>query len=442
MDGSAEEEEEEDDFHCSTSSHLPASSSNRHLDVDVDLSSSSWAPPLLLQCARAMTSCHARRARRLMWTLNELASPYGDVDQKLAAFFLQALLARASSSGPLTLRALADAARRNRSFDATRRTALRFQELSPWSSFGHVAANAAILDAFFSSSSSSTSSLHILDLSNTFCTQWPTLLEALAMRASDADTPRVSITTVVVSASSVQEEVMGEIGRRMERFARLMGVPFRFEAVHRPAGRDLSDLDLDRLVSEGGGSAALAVNCVNSLRGVPAVGSHRDALLAAFRRLNPLIVTVVEEEAELSTPKGEEEKEGDTFLKVFRESLEFFSTYLESLEESFPRASEERLALEREAGRAVMDLVACPEAESAERRDTGARWSRRMRTAGFEPVEYCDDTTDDLRALLRRYGEGWSMRAGGVVGGAAGTFLAWRDKPSVWASAWKPAMRN
>ncbi|XP_074568668.1 protein SHORT-ROOT 1-like [Curcuma longa] len=437
MDGS--EEEEDDDFHCSSSSHLPASSSNRHLDVDVDLSSSSWAPPLLLQCARAMTSCDVRRARRLMWTLNELASPYGDVDQKLAAFFLQALFARATSSGPLTLRALTDAAHRNRSFDSTRRTALRFQELSPWSSFGHVAANAAILDAF--SSSSSTSSLHILDLSNTFCTQWPTLLEALAMRTSDADTPRVSITTVVVSASSVQEEVMREIGRRMERFARLMGVPFRFDAVHHPAGRDLSDLDLDRLVSEGGSSAALAVNCVNSLRR-PAAGHHRDALLAAFRRLNPLIVTVVEEEAELSMPKGEEEKEGDAFLKVFRESLEFFSTYLESLEESFPRTSEERLALEREAARAVVDLVACPAAESAERRDTGARWSRRMRTAGFEPVEYSDDATDDLRALLRRYREGWSMRAGSVVGGAAGTFLAWREKPSVWASAWKPAMRN
>ncbi|KAG6502458.1 protein SHORT-ROOT 2-like [Zingiber officinale] len=427
MDGS------EGNLPCANSSlPLPAASSDAV--GDLDLSSSSWAAALLLECARAMDSRDGRRARRLMWTLNELASPYGDGEQKLASFFLQGLFARATCAGPRTLGALAGASLRNRaSFECTRRTALRFQELSPWSPFGHVAANAAILDSFYSSSSSS--SLHIIDISNTFCTQWPTLLEALATRASDADTPRVAITTVVVSASAVQEEAMREVGRRMERFARLMGVPFRFDAVHHPAGRDLSDLDLDHLVREGG--AALAVNCVNSLRGVPAVGRRRDALLAAFRRLNPMIVTVVEEEAELSMEGEEEAEEEEAFLKLFRGSLGFFSAYLESLEESFPRASEERLSLERAAGRAVVDLVACPAAGSAERRDTGARWSRLMRAAGFEPLEFSDDVTDDLRALLRRYREGWSMRAA-----AAGAFLAWREKPVVWASAWKPTTRE
>ncbi|XP_074573771.1 protein SHORT-ROOT 2-like [Curcuma longa] len=441
MDGS------EGNLPCASSSlplPLPVLAASSDAGVgDLDVSSSSWAAALLLECARAMDARDGRRARRLMWTLNELSSPYGDGEQKLASFFLQGLFARATCSGPRTLGALAEASLRNRaSFECTRRTALRFQELSPWSPFGHVAANAAILDSFYSSSSSAAaaaalSSLHIIDLSNTFCTQWPTLLEALATRASDADTPRVAITTVVVSASAVQEEAMREVGRRMERFARLMGVPFRFDAVHHPAGRDLSDLDLDRLVREGGGGGGgfLAVNCVNSLRGVPAVGRRRDALLAAFRRLDPMIVTVVEEEAELSM-EGEEEEEpqGEAFLKLFRSSLGFFSAYLESLEESFPRASEERLSLERAAGRAVVDLVACPAAASAERRDTGARWSRRMRAAGFEPLEFSDDATDDLRALLRRYRDGWSMRAG-----AAGAFLAWREKPVVWASAWKPA---
>ncbi|KAG1342141.1 protein SHORT-ROOT 1 [Cocos nucifera] len=408
-----------------------------------------WAAQLLLECARAVAARDSQRVQQLMWMLNELASPYGDTEQKVASYFLQALFARLTSAGPRTLRTLAAASDRTCSFDSTRRTALRFQELSPWSSFGHVAANGAILESFLDAAAGGGGSpqpqrLHILDLSNTFCTQWPTLLEALATRSAD-DTPHLSITTVVSSASpsAAVQRVMREIGQRMEKFARLMGVPFKFNVIHH-AG-DLSELDLDRLDLREGGSALLAVNCVNALHSVSPAGSRRDLFIAALRRLQPLIVTVVEEEADLQPASagdggGEEGEEG--FLKVFRESLRFFSAYFDSLEESFPRTSNERLALERAAGRAVVDLVACPAAESAERRETAAGWSLRMRAAGFAPAAFSEDVADDVRALLRRYREGWSMRSAEEAddpGGAApGIFLAWKDQPVVWASAWKP----
>ncbi|KAJ6812874.1 hypothetical protein M6B38_146060 [Iris pallida] len=206
-----------------------------------------------------------------MWMLNELSSPYGDTEQKVAAYFLQALFARLTSSGPRTLRTLSSASDRTASFDSTRRVALRFQELSPWSCFGHVAANGAILESFLDGNPPH-QRLHILDLSNTFCTQWPTLLEALATRS--ADTPHLSITTVVVSSSpsSSVHRVMKEISARMEKFARLMGVPFAFHVVHH-AG-DLSTLDLAQLDLS---DAALAINCVNALHGspLPAGGATR-----------------------------------------------------------------------------------------------------------------------------------------------------------------------
>ncbi|KAI0523439.1 hypothetical protein KFK09_005834 [Dendrobium nobile] len=410
-----------------------------------------WASDLLLDCARAVASRDSSRVQQLMWMLNELASPYGDFDQKLASYFLQALFARLTSSGPRTLRTLSSASDRTASFDSTRRTALRFQELSPWSSFGHVAANGAILESFLlHSPSSSPSRLHILDLSTTFCTQWPTLLEALATRsAADEDTPHLSITTVVPSTSPTARRVMREIATRMEKFARLMAVPFRFSVVHHPDA-DLSALDLDTLISSDSSSAAtaLAVNCVNSLHGVSPSARHRDVLLGKIRRLRPRIVTVVEEEAELDFDEDDEEG----FLKGFREGLRFFSAYFDSLEESFPKTSNERLALERAAGRAMVDLVACPASQSAERRDTAAGWSRMMRITGFSPLAFSDDLADDLRALLRRYKEGWSMRAavapdeadestssggGGGGGAGCGMFLTWREEPVVWASAWK-----
>ncbi|CAL5061903.1 unnamed protein product [Urochloa decumbens] len=414
-----------------------------------------WASQLLLECARAVASRDSQRVQQLMWMLNELASPYGDVDQKLASYFLQGLFARLTASGPRTLRTLAAASDRNTSFDSTRRTALRFQELSPWSSFGHVAANGAILESFLEAAAASppdqSQRFHILDLSNTFCTQWPTLLEALATRSAD-DTPHLSITTVVVSAAAptaAVQRVMREIGQRMEKFARLMGVPFAFRAVHH-AG-DLAELDLDALDLRDG-TTALAVNCVNSLRGVvPAGGARRrDAFASSLRRLDPRVVTVVEEEADLvaysdhDAASSEEAGGGvDTeaaFLKVFGEGLRFFSAYMDSLEESFPKTSNERLALERGAGRAIVDLVSCPASESMERRETAAAWARRMRSAGFSPVAFSEDVADDVRSLLRRYREGWSMRDACLEDSAAGAgvFLAWKEQPLVWASAWRP----
>ncbi|XP_020580270.1 protein SHORT-ROOT 1-like [Phalaenopsis equestris] len=413
-----------------------------------------WASDLLLDCARAVASRDSSRVQQLMWMLNELASPYGDLDQKLAFYFLQALFARLTSSGPRTLRTLSSASDRSTSFDSTRRNALRFQELSPWSSFGHLAANGAILESFLHSSPPTR--LHILDLSTTFCTQWPTLLEALATRsAADEDTPHLSITTVIPSTSQTARRVMREISARMEKFARLMAVPFRFSVVHHPHS-DLSTLDLDTLISHDSSSpaATLAVNCVNSLHGVPPSARRRDILLAKISSLRPRIVTVVEEEAELEFDEEDEER----FLKGFREALRFFSAYFETLEESFPKTSNERLALERGAGRAMVDLVACPADQSAERRETaaggggGGGWSRRMRMAGFSPLGFSDDLADDLRALLRRYKEGWSMRAavgteeaeestssggGGGGRGGAGMFLTWKEEAVVWVSAWK-----
>jgi hypothetical protein len=409
-----------------------------------------WATQLLLECARAVAARDSQRVQQLMWMLNELASPYGEVEQKLASYFLQGLFARLTASGPRTLRTLAAASDRNTSFDSTRRTALRFQELSPWSSFGHVAANGAILESFLEAAAASPEPqrFHILDLSNTFCTQWPTLLEALATRSAD-DTPHLSITTVVSAVPSAPtaavQRVMREIGQRMEKFARLMGVPFSFRAVHH-AG-DLAELDLDALdLRDGGATTALAVNCINSLRGVvPGGARRRDAFTSSLRRLDPRVVTVVEEEADLvaSDPDTSSEEGGDSeaaFLKVFGEGLRFFSAYMDSLEESFPKTSNERLALERGAGRAIVDLVSCPASESMERRETAASWARRMRSAGFSPVAFSEDVADDVRSLLRRYREGWSMRDASLddLAAGAGVFLAWKEQPLVWASAWRP----
>lgn len=298
---------------------------------------------------------------------------------------------------------------------------LKFQEVSPWTTFGHVACNGAIMEAL-----EGESKLHIIDISNTFCTQWPTLLEALATRTDD--TPHLRLTTVVASPAAGTggvQKLMKEIGSRMEKFARLMGVPFSFQILHHTG--DLSEFNLSELdVKE---DEALAINCVNALHSISTANNRRDIVVSAFRRLQPRIITVVEEEADLDVGV-----DGYEFVRGFQECLRWFRVYFESLDESFPRTSNERLMLERSAGRAIVDLVACSPSESIERRETAARWSGRMHGGGFNPFLFSDEVCDDVRALLRRYKEGWSM----TQCSDAGMFLSWKDQPVVWASAWKP----
>ncbi|CAL0331763.1 unnamed protein product [Lupinus luteus] len=384
--------------------------------------SGKWAHDILLETARAIAEKNSARVQQLMWMLNELSSPYGDTDQKLASYFLQALFSRMNEAGDRTYRSLTSASEKTCSFESTRKTVLKFQEVSPWTTFGHVASNGAILEAL-----EGEPKLHIVDISNTYCTQWPTLFEALATR--NDDTPFLRLTTVVTTRPGgsivAVQKVMKEIGTRMEKFARLMGVPFKFNVIHHAgdlSALDFSDLDIKE-------DEALAINCVNALHSMTGVGNARDLLISSLRRLQPRIITVVEEEADLDVGF-----DGFEFVKGFQECLRWFRVYFEALDESFPRTSNERLMLERAAGRAVVDLVACSPADSVERRETASRWSQRLHGGGLTTVPFSDEVCDDVRALLRRYKEGWSM----TPCSDAGIFLSWKEQAVVWASAWRP----
>ena len=66
---------------------------------------------------------------------------------------------------------------------------LTFLEACPYANFGHVAANSAILEAV-----EGEKEIHIIDFGITHGTQWPTLIESLAMRPGGV--PRLRITGV------------------------------------------------------------------------------------------------------------------------------------------------------------------------------------------------------------------------------------------------------
>ena len=90
---------------------------------------SHWAPNLLLECSRAIAANDSSRVQNLMWVLNELASPYGDAEQRLASYFLQAMFCKVTGTGSRCHRILTAAAEKTYSFDSLRKMILEFQVL-------------------------------------------------------------------------------------------------------------------------------------------------------------------------------------------------------------------------------------------------------------------------------------------------------------------------
>ncbi|KAH7277664.1 hypothetical protein KP509_38G001000 [Ceratopteris richardii] len=415
------------------------------------LASSDWAQSLLSDCARAISENDVQRAQQLLWMLNELSSPYGSHEQRLAHYFMNALFCHMSGSGLRTHHSLCAAAERASSFDSMRKKMLRFQDACPWATFGHVAANGAIMEAM-----EGETTVRIIDLSSTCCTQWPTLLEALATRAEGA--PTVRLTTVVFNddglASSVSR-VMDEVGARLEKFARLMGVPFQFSVVHPPELNALLDQELaerhfresastGRDVDIAGQSSSssgsrpepllqemLVINCMTALHQIPR--SHRTTLLRRMQRLKPKILTLVEDiEACIGSSND------SSFGERFEEVLRYYALYFEALEFSMGKVSSERATLERSAGRSIMKLLgyasnddaAQPYEQEHENPDNEVEdenvdeecggssssgicrivpWRDRLQNAGFVPKPFSDDVVDDVRALLKRYRDGWGL---------------------------------
>jgi hypothetical protein len=101
----------------------------------------------------------------------------------------------------------------------------------------------------------------------------------------------------------------------------------------------------------------------------------------------------VEDEVDLVSPD---------FINRFCEALRFYSLLFESLEESFPRANNERLMLERICSRNLVNVIACDPPGNSERQEKGIQWDARLRRLGLVPVPFSDDAVDDVRALLRR----------------------------------------
>ncbi|KAK9672215.1 hypothetical protein RND81_12G084800 [Saponaria officinalis] len=391
-----------------------------------------WVTTLLHKCGTAINEKNPNKIHQLLWLLNEFGSPYGDCDQRLAYYFLQALIVKVHNQlASLRYENLKSVVSENKycCFKTKMDLILKFQEVSPWTTFGHVASNGVILEAL----EDHEKNLHVIDLSNTLCTQWPTLIEALATRYDE--TPSLRLTLVVTT--TLDEFLVQEVSQRMEKFARLMCVPFKLDVI---SGLNcIEELKIDDLGLQEG--ETIVVNCIQALQRVQV--DKREIVLNMIKLINPKIITIVEEEVNLTTTR-------DDFAKTFEECLRFYGLYFEMLEESFGTISSDRIRLEKERLRDMIRVLACGGDDNGEignywMPNRAIEWSNMLKNNGlllFHPIKYSDEVVGDIKALLRRYKKGfWDVIDAGNDHNnnynEVGIHLTWKNEKVVWASAWK-----
>ncbi|KAI0495099.1 hypothetical protein KFK09_025246 [Dendrobium nobile] len=360
-----------------------------------------WAEQLLNPLAAAIDAANLYRAQHLTCVLQELASPSGDANHRLAFYGLQVLSRNFTSSLSSPLNYASTDPRLFRS------ALIKFHEVSAWFAFPNCLANAAILQAMGGRAGPVRSgSLHVVDVGVSHGLQWPTLMEALTRRG------------------------MGLVGQGMVKLTVVetgSGGPFGSA----PAGYDFvpqlmrygRSIDLNLRVERGGevgrgpGKETVVV-CLQFRAGRVGPGFWK-----AVREMEPdlLVLTEMEE----GRGRGEE--------KGFARRAEMLWGFLESTSVAFKgRDSEERRVVEGEAARLLEEEVEEGEGWGNE------RWKEKMEGEGFKEEGFGEEAVEAGRALLKKYDGNWEMKI--ATDGAVE--LSWKGQSVSFCSLWKPAYKT
>jgi hypothetical protein len=376
---------------------------------------------LLVQCATALEACDITHAQQTIFVINNIAAVDGDPNQRLLAHFLRALILRASKFAPHLLPGSEGGSLMRTSQLRTVLELTNYIDVMPWYRFGFIAANGALLEAF-----EGKAKVHILDFNTSHCMQWPTLIEALAERSEGPPQVRLTVCVSQAPIPPLLEVPYHDLILRLATFARSKNGPFEYELL----GEDLENLDLSKITVREG--EVLAVNCLFRLHYVSDEASTeqgscpRDEVLRLIRNFNPAIVTLTEEDANLTSPK---------LVPRLRAAFNHLWIPFDALHTLLPNESQQRRHCEDEVANRIENLVACEGGYRIERVETKDRWVQRMRRARFEMVPFSEDVVAENKLMLGEHSGCWGLRKDEDE---AVLFLTWKGHNVSFVTAWVP----
>ncbi|CAN0914649.1 Scarecrow-like protein 32 [Linum grandiflorum] len=408
---------------------------------------------LLLHCASALESKEWTLAQQVMWVLNNVASLSGDPNQRLTSWFLRALISRAAKVCPTAMHHFdgggGGGGGSSSASSGSRRTQMTVTELAgyvdliPWHTFGFCASNGAVLKAI-----QGCSKVHVLDFSVTHCVQWPTLIDALAKRPEGPPSLRLTVPSIRPPVPPLLNVSCEEVGLRLSNFAKFRDVEFEFNIIdgsfdpltsciksssdyfHQYFESLLTSLNdpgqLSSLLRE---DEVIVVNCQNWLRYLSddessAIGSLRDEFLRTILTLNPVIVVVVDEDADLNM---------SSLTTRITNCFNYLWIPFDALETFLPKDSSQRNEYESDIGHKIESVISHEGVQRMERLESGAKLCQRMKNVGFSSIVFCEDTVKEVKSLLDEHASGWGMKKEEEM-----LVLTWKGHNSVFATAWIP----
>ncbi|KAJ7533281.1 hypothetical protein O6H91_13G040700 [Diphasiastrum complanatum] len=373
---------------------------------------------LLIRCAQAVAGNNIRKANEIVREIREEATPFGDGKQRLAFYFMEALVARISGTGGCLYTALNN--RRYSAAEMLKAYQLRIEKC-PFIRISHFFSNQTIANAC-----DGESRLHVVDYGILYGFQWPSLIQTLANRPGGP--PRLRITGIDFPQPGIKpSERVEDTGRRLSEFARSCGVPFEYHALAVTKWEDIQPSSLFLRHDE-----VLAVNCMFRLRHLldetVMAESPRKKVLARIKSIQPKVFVEAEVNAGYNAPFS--------FMARFQEALAHFDNVYDAIDSCVTRDHPDRRLLEQEIfGREILNVVACEGLERVERAEQYKHWQWRTQKAGFEMLPLDRNTCNKAKQLMHQYHKDYSLaEEGGWL------MVGWRGRFSRCISAWKPAL--
>ncbi|KAG0601879.1 hypothetical protein M758_11G144900 [Ceratodon purpureus] len=196
---------------------------------DMSLDTYSFSPgcvdlkELLLRCALVVSQEDVRSANDLIRELRHHSSAHGNALQRMAYYYMEALVAKMSGTGAQLYMAITS----NTPSSATMVKAHRlFVDFSPYTKVSHFFSTKTILDAF-----EGAERVHLVDYGVSWGAQWPCLIQRLSQRREGPPHLRITCIDVPQSGGNRATANLHEVGRRLTQFAKLWNVPFEFQAL-------------------------------------------------------------------------------------------------------------------------------------------------------------------------------------------------------------------
>ncbi|KAG9443631.1 hypothetical protein H6P81_014971 [Aristolochia fimbriata] len=414
---------------------------------------------LLLSCANHVAAGSLDNANLCLEQISLLASPDGDSMQRMSAYFTEALAGRILKSWPGLYKALNST--KISSLSESILVRRLFFELCPFLKLAYVVSNQAILEAM-----EGEKMIHIIDLNCGEPAPWIALIQALSARPEGP--PHLRITGI-----HEQKVVLEQAALRLTEEAEKLDIPFQFN----PVVSKLENLDMESLRVKTG--EALAISSVLQMHSLLSgedeghrkmtppktpnsshlhrvlhlnqstlgellekelINGHSpshdsgssapfsakmESFLSSLLGLSPKIMVVTEQESNHN---------GSTLMDRLLEALYFYAALFDCLESTMPRASMERLKIEKMLfGEEIKNIIACEGIERKERHEKLEKWIQRFDMIGYGRVALSYYGMLQAKRLLQSYGcDGYKIKEenGALV-------ICWQDRALFSVSAWR-----